>query len=92
MASQIVIRQRSDTQFQREGIRIVEFQARDYREWHLKDGLNVIGFDDSQRYRDGSEGVIMAGQVIDRIEKWAGIKRELFTKHADGSSVRAAAN
>jgi hypothetical protein len=86
--SVLLVKHRGVTTVERERIRILEIGEIGEREWQIKDGQNIVSFREYQGYHDSAKLTVYASEVIDRIEKWAGVKRELYYRFTDGSFVK----
>jgi hypothetical protein len=70
------------TPVHRSGVRIIEFSGPDGRQWHIKDGDNNITVEDGQTFSGPGGARLEAEALVVRLEKWAGVKRELKPREA----------
>lgn len=57
------------------GTRIVEFGDAPNRDWHLKDGREVISLTEGTRFRSSRGPIVNAEDVVVKVEAWAKVKR-----------------
>jgi|CXWL01.1.fsa_nt_gi hypothetical protein len=61
---------------QQKNMRIIEYDYGTSRQWHIKDGIEIISMGDGDVFSSPDGKTISAFELVGRIEKWLGKPRE----------------